>query len=70
MFEMGLKVFYHVDARYFHLSGEFEWLIHYLLLLMNDLVFLNPWKCQFCRNSDIFCDFNRKNNNERTLKWD
>ena len=66
---MVLNSFYQLDTRYFHLSGKFEWLIHYLLLVLNDFVFLNPLKCQFCTNGDIFSDFNIKNNNKRSLKW-
>ena len=66
---MGLNTFYHVDTRYFHLSGKFEWIIHYLLLAMNGFVFLNALKCQFCRNCDIFSDFNIKTDNEKSLKW-
>ena len=66
---MGLNTFYHVDTRYFHLSGKFEWLIDYLLLVLNDAVILNPWKCQFCTNCDIFSDFNIKTENEKSLKW-
>ena len=66
---MVLNSFYQLDTRYFHLSGKFEWLIHYLLLVMNDFLLLNPLKCQFCTNGDIFSDFNIKNNNERCLKW-
>ena len=66
---MVLNSFYQLDKRYFHLSGKFEWLIHYLFLVMNDFVFLNPLKCQFCTNCGIFSDFNIKNNNERSLKW-
>ena len=66
---MGLNTFYHVDTRYFHLSGKFEWLIHYLLLVMNDFVFLNPLKCQFCTICDIFLAFNMKNDNKISLKW-
>ena len=65
---MGLNTFYHVDTRYFHLSGKFEWLIHYLLLVLNDFVFLNPLKCQFCTICDIFLAFNMKNDNEISLK--
>ena len=65
---MGLNSFHHVGTRYFHLSGEFEWLIHYLLLVLNDFVFLNPLNCQFCTNCGIFSDFNIKNNNKRSLK--
>ena len=65
---MCLKTFYHVDKRYFHLSGKFVWLIHNLLLVMNDFVFLNPLKCQFCTNCDIFVGFNMKNENEISLK--
>ena len=68
MFEMGLNTFYHVDTRYFHLSGKFEWIIHYLLLALNDFVFLNPLKCQFCTNCDIFLAFNMKNDNKIGLK--
>ena len=67
-FEMGLNTYYHVDTRHFHLSGKFEWLIHYLLLVLNDFVFFNPLRCQFCTNCDIFSDFNIKHNNERSLK--
>ena len=66
---MVLNSFCQLDTRYFHLSGKFEWIIHYLLLAMNDFVFLNPLKCQFCTNGDILSDFNVKNNNERSLKW-
>ena len=65
---MGLNTFYHVDTKYFYLSGKFEWLIRYLLLVMNDLVFLNPLKYQFCTICDIFLAFNIKNNNEISLK--
>ena len=65
---MGLNTFYHLDTRYFYLSGKFEWLIHYLLLVMNDFVFLNPLKCQFCTICDIFLAFNMKNDNEISLK--
>ena len=57
---MGLKTFYHVDRRYFHYFGKFEWLIHYLLLLMNDFVFLNPLKCQFRTNSTFFVILTQK----------
>ena len=64
---MGLNTFYHVDTRYFHLSGKFEWLIHYLLLVINDFVFLNPR--QFCTNCGIFSDLKIKNNSERSLIW-
>ena len=66
---MVLTSFFPLDKRYFHLSGKFEWLIHYLLLVMNDFLLLNPLKCQFCTNGVIFSDFNIKNNNERCLKW-
>ena len=66
---MGLSTFYHVDTRYFNLSGKFEWLIHYLFVVLNDFVFLILLKCQFCTNGDIALDFNRKNNNKRSLKW-
>ena len=66
---MVLNSFYQLDTRYFHLSGKFEWLIHYLLLVLNDFVFLNPLKCQFYTNGDMFSDFNIKNNNKRSLKW-
>ena len=68
--EISLKLnsFYQLDTRYFHLSGKFEWLIHYLLLVMNDFVFLNPLKCQFCTICDIFLAFNMENNNEIALK--
>ena len=65
---MVLNSFYQLDTRYFHLSGKFEWLIHYLLLVLNDFVFLNPLKYQFCTNCDIFSDFNIKTDNERSLK--
>ena len=51
---MDLDTFYHVDARYFNLSGKFELLIHYLLHVMNDFVFLNPSKYQFCTICDNF----------------
>ena len=61
---MGLSTFYHVDTSYFHLSGKFEWLIPYLLLVLNDFVFLILLKCEFCKNGDIVLDFNRKNNNK------
>ena len=44
MFEMGLNTFYHVDTRYFHLSGKFEWLIYYFLLVMNDFNMKNDNK--------------------------
>ena len=64
---MGLSTFYHVDTRYFQLSGKFEWLIHYLLVVLNDFVFLNPLECEFCTNGDIFCDFSIKNNNKKSL---
>ena len=66
---MGLNSFYQLDTRYFHLSGKFQWLIHYLLLVMNDLVFLIPLKCQFCTICDIFLAFNMKNDNKISLKW-
>ena len=66
---MVLNYFYQLDTRYFHLSSKFEWLIHYLLPVMNDFLFLNPLKCQVCKNCDIFSNFNIKNNNERSLKW-
>ena len=66
---MVLNSFYQLDTRYFHLSGKFEWLIHYLLLVMNDLVFLIPLKCQFCTICDIFLAFNMKNDNKISLKW-
>ena len=69
MFEMGLNSFYQLDRRDFHLSGKFEWLIHYLLLFLNDFLFLNPLKCQFCINGDISTDFSIKNKNKRCLKW-
>ena len=69
MFEMGLKSFYQLDTTYFHLSSKFAWLIHYLLLGLNDFVYLNPLKCQFCTNFNHVCDFNIQNNNKRTLKW-
>ena len=65
---MGLNTFYHVDTRYFHLSGKFEWFIHYLLLVMNDFVFFNPLKCQFCTICDIFLAFIMKNDNEISFK--
>ena len=66
---MDLNTFYHVDTKYFHLSGKFEWLIHYILLVLNDFVFLNAVKCQFCANCDIFSDFVIKTDNEKSLKW-
>ena len=66
---MVLNSFYQLDTRYFHLSGKFEWLIHYLLLVLNDFVFLNPLKCQFCTICDIFLAFNMKNDNKISLKW-
>ena len=67
---MVLNSFYQLDTRYFHLCGKFEWLIHYLLLVMNDLVFLIPLKCQFCTICDIFgIGFNIKNDNKTSLKW-
>ena len=66
---MGLNTFYHVDTRYFHLPGKFEWLTYYLLLVLNDFVFLNPLKSQFCANCDIFSGFNIKTENENSLKW-
>ena len=66
---MGLNSFYQLDTRYFHLSGKFQWLIHYLLLVLNDFVFLNPLKCQFCTICDIFLAFNMKNDNKISLKW-
>ena len=61
--------FYQLNKRYFHLSEKFEWLIHYLLLVVNEFLFLNPFKCQACTNCAIFCDFNIKSNNTRSLKW-
>ena len=67
--EITLKTFYHVDTDDTHLFGKFEWLIHYLLLVKNDFVFLNPLKCQFCTNCDILLAFNMKNDNEISLKW-
>ena len=66
---MGLNTFYHVDTRYFHLSGKCEWFIHYLLLVMNDFVFFNPLKCQFCTICDIFLAFIMENDNEISFKW-
>ena len=66
---MGLKTFSHVDKRYFHLSGKFEWLIHCLLFVMNDFVLWNPFKCQFCTNCDILSGYNQKNDNGISLKW-
>ena len=66
---MGLSSFYHVDTRYFHLCSKFEWLIHYLLLVLNDFVFLMVLKFQFFTNGDIFFYFNIKSNNEKSLKW-
>ena len=67
-FEMALNSFYQLDTRYFHLSGKFERLIHYLLLVLNHFVFLMLLKCQFFTNGDIFFDFNIKTNNEKSLK--
>ena len=66
---MVLNSFHQLDTRYFHLAGKFEWLIHYLLLVMKDFLLLNPLKCQVCTNCDNFSDFNIKNNHERSLKW-
>ena len=66
---MALSTFYHVDTNYFHLYGKFEWLNHYLLLVLNDFVFLVLLKCQLSTNGDIILDFNIKNNNKRSLKW-
>ena len=34
---------------------------------MNDFVFLNPLKCQFCTICDIFLAFNMKNDNK--ISW-
>ena len=68
MFEMDLNTFHHVDTRYFHLPGKFEWLTYYLLLVLNNFVFLNPLKCQFCTNCDILFDFNIKTDDEKGLK--
>ena len=65
---MGLKTFSHVDKRYFHLFGKFECLIHYLLLVMNDFVFLNSLKCHFFPTCEIFLAFNMNNDNEISLK--
>ena len=65
---MGLNIFYHLDRTYFHLSGKFDWLIHYLLLVMNHFVFLNTGKCQFCKICETFLVFNIKNDNEISLK--
>ena len=66
---MALNSFYQLDTRYFHLSSKFEWLIHHLLLVLHDFVFLNPLECQLRTNCEIFSDFDIKNNNKRTLKW-
>ena len=66
---MGLNTFYHVDTKYFDLSGKFEWLIHYLLFVMNHFVFLNPLKCQFCTICDTFLAFKMKNENEISFRW-
>ena len=63
-FEMGLNCFFQLDTRYFHLYGKFESLIHYLLLVLNDFVFLKRLECQFCKNGDILSDFSKKNNNK------
>ena len=57
---MVLNSFYQLGTRYFYLSGKFEWLIDYLLFVMNAFLFLNPLKCQVCTNCAIFSDFNVK----------
>ena len=67
-FEMALNSFHQLDKRYFHLSSKFEWLIDYLLLILNHFVFLMLLKCQFFKNGHIFFDFNIKTKNENSFK--
>ena len=43
---MLLNTFYYIDIWYSYISGKFHWLILYILLVMNDFVFLNLLKYQ------------------------
>ena len=58
-----------IQGIFTYLVSKFEWLIHYLFLVFNDFVFLNPLKCQFCTICDIFLAFNMKNDNKISFKW-
>ena len=43
---MLLNTSYYIDIWYSYISGKFHWLILYILLVMNDFVFLNLLKYQ------------------------